>query len=169
MKNLIIICVVLCLFFLDVKLQASKISKPDEAPGGLEIDGKLLKLEGKINNTYKVELIQSNFAVETCTLNDKSSFKFKLRKNTHYDIRISKKGFVSRIITIYTALPEAGIKDHHFHFDAALITFAQAKEIDADPFDFPKAVVSFDASSNAFYYNEASVLEKPLYAGNFQL
>jgi len=156
MKNSIITSVILCLFFLDVKLQASKITKNEPSHACLELDGMVEYKNKTPDNNYKVELIQSNFIIKSVTLNDKNSFKFKLQKNTYYAIRISKKGFVTRTIRVHTALPEGSEETHHLKFDTELLTLKEVEKSDTSVLDFPAAIVSYDQKINRFYYDEES-------------
>jgi hypothetical protein len=167
MKNSIITCIIACLFFLDVKLQASKISKTEPAKACLEVDGKMTRTNTSGNDIYKVELIQCNFIVSSMVLNDKNSFKFKLQNNTHYTIRVSKKGFITRLISVHVNLPKDGKEMQHFQFNTELLTLQEAKALDTDIMNFPAAILSYDDKTDRFYYNDEHVAEKKkqLYAG----
>ena len=141
-----------------------KISKPDSTVC-LEVSGKILNINKGMDRLYKVELISANYIIKRLILKNKEQFKFNLKKNTHYAIRITKKGFMPRLISIYTTVPADIVRIFRFQFDTELITKAESKKLEPDVLDFPIAVVSFDNEMNCFYYNEdyTSDLKRELY------
>jgi hypothetical protein len=166
-KNAIVSFVWVCLLFLDVKLQA--FSNPDTLSRCLQIEGRVSHFDKSYRGNIKVELISNNKVVSALQLSDKHDFRFMLNKDTHYAIRISKPGHVSRIISIYTNLPEEDKGLHRFSFDTELIPVHKAQGLDKDALDFPIAVVSYDHELNDFYYNEeyTAHIKKQLYTGKF--
>jgi len=131
----------------------------------LEINGKLLN--NCINKYYKVELISCNTLLESKVLQNRKEFKFNLKKNTHYAIRISKKGFVSRLISIYTSVPKKCSGIYRFQFDTELVPKAESLKLDKEALDFPIAIVSFNDEMQCFYYNEeyTSNIKRQIYLG----
>jgi hypothetical protein len=168
MKNSIILSVVLSLFFLDVKLQASK-GNPENSSTCLEIEGRVTNIGRKTDNTYKVELISANVVIKTLNINDKKVFQFTLKKNSHYAIRISKKGFVPRLISIHTVVPGDDKRVHRFQFDMELLSVKDARKLNDDALDFPVAVISYDNEMSSFYYNEeyTANIKRQLYTGKY--
>jgi len=120
----------------------------------LEISGRVLNLNRKMKVPYKVELISANKVIDSIFINDKNEFRFNLNRNTHYAVRITKKGYVTRLVSIYTDIPEKNLSLYRFQFDTELIEKSSSKKLDSDALDFPIAVISFHPELNCFYYNE---------------
>ncbi len=154
----------LCLFFFNTNASKSCVLHSDSTVC-LEIYGKLLNLNKSKNEIYKVELISCNLIVEEMVLKNNQHFQFSLKKNTHYGIRISKKGFVSRLISIYTSVPKESDGIFRFQFDTELIEKNASKKLNADALDFPIAVISFNEEMKCFYYSEeyTSNIKRQLY------
>jgi hypothetical protein len=151
---------------LNNKKPKSRITESDSSVC-LEINGKLTNQNKKSVNFCKVELISCNQIVESVSLKNTTEFQFNLKKNTHYAIRISKQGFVSRLISIYTSVPQNNKGIFRFEFDTELIEKSEAKQLDEDALDFPIAVVAFNEEMQCFYYNEdyTAKIKRKLYLG----
>lgn len=121
-------------------------------PACMEITGRIMHLSGKQGNTYKAELLNNNIVVDSLIVGNNGSFKFLLPKNCFYAIRISKKGYAPRLISIYTQLLNDGF--YKFEFDTELIDEVLAAELDKETMDFPVAIISYDHQMGYFYYNE---------------
>jgi hypothetical protein len=135
----------------------------------LEISGDI-GFEGDIRNqSYKVELIHYNTVIQTDTMENLSSvFRFHLKKNAYYTIRISKEGYAPKLVSVCTILDE-NVKDNvycQFHFTTSLITRDEAARLDKDALEFPIAVVSYDKIKKAFYDNKkyTANIKKVLYS-----
>jgi urate oxidase len=165
MKNLIILFIFLCLFLLDMKLQAA--GRGSRTNAALLVKGRLNNVESKAGETYTVELITACEVVQSLEVSDNKSFKLLLEKDTHYAIRITKDGYTPRLLSIYTRLPEDDDRLHHFRFDTELIAEEDADTLDKDAIDFPVAVISYDEDIDGFYYNEeyTANIKKQLYTG----
>ena len=122
----------------------------------LEISGKVDARGNSMNNTYKVELIKGNIVIDSVEIKDRKAFKFKLEKNEYYGIRVSKKGFVSRLISVCTDLESKKYehKFYRFHFDTKLINNEKSVTLNKDALDFPIAVISFNNKRGWFYYSK---------------
>jgi hypothetical protein len=85
-----------------------------------------------------------------------------------YGIRINKKGYVPRIISINTELPEFAQGFFRFQFDTELIEETQSKKLDQDALDFPIAIISFHDDLRTFYYSEeyTTNIKRQLYLGD---
>lgn len=166
-KNTIVTFVLVCLMFLDVKLQA--FSNPDSAKKCLEIEGRVFHIDKRYGGKYKVELISYGKVLSVMTQSDRQTFRFALEKDRHYAIRVSKKGHAPRLISVYTNLPADDQLQHRFSFDLELIPAENAKRLDKDALDFPVAVIAYDYEMNDFYYNEeyTAHIKKQLYTGKF--
>jgi hypothetical protein len=133
----------------------------------LEISGKIGFNGACSDNLLKIELIQDNRVVDSMTIKGKRTFKFNLKKNGYYGIRISKKGFVPRLISVCTDLEGGDIsnKIYRFRFDTKLISVEGADELNKDALDFPIAVISFDRKKGWFYYSKkyTSQIKRKIY------
>jgi hypothetical protein len=120
----------------------------------LKIKGRVLNAEDGYASGCKVELLNSQGVIEQMDIKDnKARFAFKLKRNAYYAIRVSKAGFVSRIISINTEFP-AEINDVcEFAFDTKLISVEEAKELNGDALDFPIAIVHFHEGTEMFIHN----------------
>ncbi|MCE3225517.1 MAG: hypothetical protein K0S32_68 [Bacteroidetes bacterium] len=167
MKNKILTLIaVLCLSLLSNPAKANNPKRSSDSLC-LEISGRLLKVKAVEDREYKVELVYNGEIVDSLTLKDKNEFKFNLKKNTVYGIRITKKGYVSRIISIDTSLPQFAKAFFRFQFDTELIETAFSKNLDQDALDFPIALISFNQQMGCFYYSEeyTSNIKRQLYLG----
>ncbi|MGZ4099634.1 MAG: hypothetical protein ACXVNM_12185, partial [Bacteroidia bacterium] len=105
--------------------------------------------------------------VDSMKVKDNKDFKFALKKNTIYGIRISKPGYYSRIISINTSTPGYANAFFRFEFDTDMIRIDDAAKINKDALDFPIAVISFNEDLRAFYYNEeyTTYIKRRIYLG----
>lgn len=120
----------------------------------LEIKGKITNLSSKSDDTYKVELIYYNTVTISENLNVNKSFKFELKKDAIYSIRISKPGYVTKLISIYTRIPEKHDELYRLDFETELIEERKAKKLNSDALDFPITIIYYDDKANWFYFNE---------------
>jgi len=121
----------------------------------LEIAGKPVFENKTSNGTYKVTLIHLNRVVDTLVVPDNEPFGFKLDKNIIYSVRVEKAGFLPKLISINTKMPEL-YKEHiyyKFQFEVEMYRNDLEKYLDADDVDFPVAVVSYDEKADAYDYS----------------
>jgi hypothetical protein len=123
----------------------------------LEIKGKLAKTGNKTKSTYTVELVYYNTVVEKVNVKEGHSFKFFLKEDSWYSIRILENNCMPKLISISTKIP-AGIDDNYFYSLAfvvdELISDTESKELDTDALDFPIAIFDYDLKLKEFNYNE---------------
>jgi hypothetical protein len=155
MKNLLIISAMLLAFLTNAKTLVSK-SKVDSS-SCLKIEGIVTNAEEGTDGECLVELICANETVEAVTLKEgKRKFRFILNKNQRYGIRISKKGYLSKLISVDTELTEStemfGL--YKFEFETKLLTEDASKLMNADALDFPIAIVQYDYEQESFSYNK---------------
>ena len=120
----------------------------------LEIKGKITNLGSKSNNIYKVELIYYNSVVNKEEINVSKPFKYDLKKDAIYTLRISKQGYITKLISIYTKLPEKHNELYRLDFETELIEERKSKKLNADALDFPITIIYYDDKANWFYFNE---------------
>src|SRR5258708_31478292 len=71
----------------------------------LELNGKLQKDNMKTANIYTVSLIHENTEIESIIVKAGKSFKFSLKENAWYAIKIKNEESVAKIISINTWIP----------------------------------------------------------------
>lgn len=121
-----------------------------------------LEVDGKINNASQgedgictIELVSSNKVIATAVLKGrKNKFKFLLEKGIVYTIKISKQGYVTRVVCIDTKM-DAGDEDlYNFSFETKLIKKSDADKLNKEYLDFPIALIFFDAKKECFVYDK---------------
>lgn len=119
-----------------------------------------LQIEGKISNCYEgdseclVELIDEEGVQQSLLLKEgKIKFKFVLRKDKVYGIRISKTGFVSKLISVNTEMLIKIEGIAIFNFETSLLSEEVAGKLNQDILDFPVAIIHFDYEQECFSYN----------------
>lgn len=120
----------------------------------LEIKGKITNLGNKYNDSYKVELIYFNSVINKEEINVNKTFKYDLKKDAIYTLRISKQDYITKLISIYTKLPEKHNELYRLDFETELIEERKSKKLNADALDFPITIIYYDDKANWFYFNE---------------
>jgi hypothetical protein len=133
----------------------------------LEIRGRLQKLKDSESDFYMVELVYNGKVVDSMKVKDKREFKFKLNRNSVYGLRIVKKGYVPRYVSINTSLPAYANRFFRFEFDTELIPHEESKSLNKDALDFPIAIICFNNDLKCFYYDEeyTSSIKRRVYLG----
>lgn len=131
-------------------------------PNRLKYDSlSCLRIEGKVLNADEdrsaciVEIIGLNDEVDTISLKDgKTKFKYVLKKDCYYAIRVSKPGYLSKLICVNTEVLTETNGLFVFEFQTTLIKEAAVKTLNADALDFPVAIIHFDYEKESFSYNK---------------
>ena len=121
----------------------------------LLVSGKPVFEGSSSDGGYKVTLIYLNRAIDSVTLTDNKTFEFNLEKNVIYSVRIEKAGFLPKLISINTKMPEL-YKEHilyKFQFEVEMYANNLKQFLDADDVDFPVAVVSYDEKADMYDYS----------------
>jgi hypothetical protein len=156
MKTLLIISTTVLMFF-SMNAKALVYSSKIDSASCLRIEGKISNANEGIDGECLVELICTNEVVESVVLKEgKKKFRFILSKNLRYGIRITKKGYLSRLISIDTEMSDNtemfGL--HKFEFETKLYKEEISKLLNTDALDFPIALVQFDYEQECFSYNK---------------
>ena len=151
-NSYLLIFAVLTLLLLPNKSFSIK-SEPDSLIC-LEITGNIINLGNKPSDTFKVELIYFNTVINNEIVNVGKPFKCELKKNAIYTIRISKAGYIPRLISIYTKLPNENNYLYTLDFETELIEEHKSGKLNAEALDFPIAIIYYDDKANWFYFNE---------------
>jgi hypothetical protein len=166
MKKLLNIFI-LSFCFIIIYARANALTTFTNVPVCLEIAGAVTNAGEGSSKECTVELICMNEVVETVTLQSgKKNFKFLLQKNKYYTIRISKKGFLSRLVGIDTNVSE-DIEDDvfEFAFETKLIDQKNSDKVNTDLADFPIAIIYFNDKKECFDYSRkyTASMKKDLY------
>lgn len=154
MKQIISQLLLITLSFL---LTTNKVfSKKNESDSliCLEITGKIFNIGNKPSDSYKVEFIYYNTIINTDTINVSKSFMYSLKKNAIYTIRISKEGYITRLISIYTQLPIGNNDIYKLDFETELIAEHKSQKLNTEALEFPITIIYYDEKANWFYINE---------------
>lgn len=156
MKTLLIISTTI-LMFLSANTKAIGHSSKIDSASCLRIEGKVTNADEGIDGECLVELICLNETVESVVLKEgKKKFRFILSKNLRYGIKITKKGYISRLISVDTEMSDNtemfGL--HKFEFETKLVSEDVSKLLNPDALDFPIAIVQFDYEGECFSYNK---------------
>ncbi len=137
----------------------------------LELSGKILKLKKQSSNSYTINLICDNVVIETKVIKGNNEFKFNLKKNGWYTVKILKEGYVNRTISIDTKLAEEHDGLYKFAFDTELIEETEAFKLNKSALEMPIAHISFDKKKRWFTHNVAYTKEikNKIYSGHVQL
>ncbi len=120
----------------------------------LLIKGKVHKIGKKTIDTFKVELIYFNTLIKNDNFSVRTAFQYHLMKNSIYTIRISKQGFVSKIISINTNMPVGNNNLYQLQVETELIEEINTNELDKESLEFPATIIQYDKKANWFYINE---------------
>ncbi len=136
----------------------------------LEISGRVSDLDKSNNNEFRIYLFKGANVCDSTEVGDNSTFRFLLKKDEQYSIKIAGTGFVSKLISISTELPEGvdASPAFRFHFDTELISESQASDLNSDALDFPIALISFDKTKGWFDYRKKYTenIKKQIVTGN---
>jgi hypothetical protein len=122
----------------------------------LEITGSV-SADGDSTDHIIVELVLDNEQVELLDVASFQPFKFYLKKNKSYTIKLSKNRFIQKSITVNTDLPP-GTKIKSllkFHFETDLVKAPDDQfQRKSDALDFPIALVRYDVTKKKFDYSQ---------------
>ena len=156
------------LVFLTSGLTASTFHLKYDSLSCLEIEGKITNLDAGANDCF-VELISKDGILDSIVLKEgKRRFKFVLKRDTYYAIRITKKGFVTKLISINTEVPTDSDVLYRFQFDTELMNKSFSKRLNKDALDFPVAIICFDYEKKFFFYDKqySANVKRDLYSKN---
>lgn len=122
----------------------------------LQVTGKLDETMKSLEGKYTVKLLRDNKTAEEQSLKIGKGFKFILKKDVLYTLRIEKEGYIPRLLSISTKIPEkADVSDlFKFYFETNLIEEAFYDRFDDDDVDFPIALVGYAKSCDCFEFDQ---------------
>ena len=140
---------------LNLSAQKKKGDSDDEVKC-LQVTGKFDETMKALEGKYTVKLMLDNKVVEEQSLKVKQQFKFILKRNKEYTLKIEKPGYIQRLLSVSTKIPEKANLDDifKFHFETNLIEESLYHQFDEDDIDFPIALVSYAKKCDCFEYNK---------------
>ena len=133
-------------------------SNASNATNSLELNCKLQKTCVQTSKEYTVSLIQENTEIESVTVKAGKSFKFLLKENNWYAIKIKNEESTTKVISINTWIPMSNrysLCHYNLSFEVgAPISNTEAKSFDNDLIDFPVAVIMYDQKKEDFNLDE---------------
>lgn len=123
----------------------------------LEISGKVkLATKPESGKKIKIELIYYNSVIDSSIVKIGKTFRFYLKKDAVYTLRISKPGYITRVVTIYTNVKkfEPNEDYYKFYFDTELLPDLATEILDAEVLEFPIAIISYSEKLKGFSIND---------------
>ena len=159
------------LIFSALLLVKNSFGKSPDTTSCLEFSGKILKIKTTASNEYTVALMTGSTVIETKTVKGNNSFKFNLKKNLWYTVRISKAGYVPRTVSVDTRLNPDQEGYYKFNFDTELIEKADAVKLNGQALSMPIAHIYFDSKKHWFAnnINYTNIIKKNIYNRHVQL
>ncbi len=151
-----LVCLLLAVLCVEMKAQKKNSEGPKEmdalvVTGGF--DETMKNLEGK----YTAQLLRDNKVVEEQVLKVSKGFKFTLKRDAHYTVKVKKEGYIARLLSVDSRIPDkAELEDlFKFHFETNLIDDAFYHHFENDDdIDFPIALVSYAKRCDCFEYDK---------------
>ncbi len=157
MKRKLGLSVFFILFFtcLSAFAQKGKEENKDETDC-LQVTGKFDESMKSLEGKYSVKLMRDNKVVEEQNLKVNKGFKFILKRSVLYTLKIEKEGYIPRLLSVSTKIPEKSdlTELFKFHFETNLIDQVFYNHFDDDDIDFPIALVSYTKRCDCFEYNK---------------
>ncbi|HWY36464.1 MAG TPA: hypothetical protein VNX68_17600, partial [Nitrosopumilaceae archaeon] len=122
----------------------------------LELTGKLDPVSMKKGGIYSVKIILDNKVIDTVTTESNRTFKIMLDKNKNYIIKLEKDGYIPKLVSISTQLPDKveAPQLYRFFFESYLLKQELYSSLDADDVDFPVALIAYNEKCHCFQYDK---------------
>ncbi len=153
MVKVALVMVLFC-FIANGMKSANKYKKGYDSLSVLEIEGKMISQDKNNVNDYTVELINKDGSIDTLLLKNTNKFKFVLSKNSNYGIRISKSGYISKLISVNTEMNIESDGIYRFIFETSLLKKEALVHLNKEATDLPIAIIHFDEDNDCFMYNK---------------
>ncbi len=148
------------LFCLSLTASYAQKKKPksdeDHNTDCLKVTGNFDETMKSLEGTYTAKILRDNKVEQEQTLKVSKGFKFVLKKGILYTLKIEKPGYIARLVSIDTKIPDkTDIGDlFKFHFETNLIDEAFYHHFDDDDIDFPIALVAYSKGCDCFEFDK---------------
>lgn len=153
MKNYINLKTLIVLISI-ITLNAFAVNDPDSSDC-LQITGKIINTSNKLKGSYKVEMLCYNAVVDSKQLKDHEDFKFIFKKNSYYAIRITKKGYQTTVINVYTKFNDNVTGLYKLNLEAKLEKEAE-NDLTDNGENFPKGILHYSKGKGWIFNEEQS-------------
>lgn len=155
----LIIFISFCFLFMSNQINAQLLN--DTSTFYLELTGRVRQMKNLTNNkgdnpwldSAVVTIYNDTSLYSQLITNNRGRCSFKLELNKSYLIKVSKQGFVTKIIEVNTAVPKFRIALYEFEFDVDI--FESIQDLDVSILEKPIARVMYSPSENSFVYDIA--------------
>lgn len=155
MKNSLITYLLGFFFLITCYKAVGSSSSKNDSSACLEIDGMITNVANGNQNNCTVELIRSSAIIETVLLKEgKKWFKFTLNKNSEYSIRISCKGYITKLVSVDTHMPADHYELYGFSFETKLIETSETEKLNRNYLNAPIALIYYDHRKDCFQHNK---------------
>ncbi len=121
----------------------------------LVIEGQVLNAGLKGASGVTIELSSGGQTLSTQYLSKPGKkFRLKLAKNRHYMLKLSQTGYIDKLISINTQLPEFFDDEYLFGFQTSLISKKESESLNSEILELPVALISWDMKRKLFYYDK---------------
>ena len=153
--NLLLVCVLLFILTGTKVYAQTDENQTDNTTNCLEFIGKFDGTVKDLAGLYTAQLLQDNKVIKEQTISVTVPFKFVLKKNTLYAVRLIKQGCISKTVSVSTNLPKKiEIESLYiFTLETNLISQDLSGNFKDDDVDFPVALVSYGKKCDCFEYN----------------
>lgn len=149
MKPILLVFACVSLFFSGMAQEA-----PNVFDSTIFVSGKILNISKNSSDKCLVELSDESGVISSKYLpGGKHSFDFELRKNANYTIRITKEGYLPKVLTVNTVLPKNASGVFDFAFNVQLLSVDQGQYISPEVLNRPVALIRYDLLAESFVYD----------------
>lgn len=113
----------------------------------VEIQGRILVKNKELKGAYTVEVLCFNSITESIQVKNNESLKLHLYANAAYLLKITKKGFVPRYISLNTHQMVDNKESYSFYVETDFIEISEAMRMDSEDLEMPSAIISFNRST----------------------
>ena len=117
--------------------------------GGMVVDNDNKPIKGAL-----VELYEGNNVVSSFKTRRKGTYKFQLLNNYIYTLQFSCDGFITKRISVNTALPAEVDDTFAFTMDPTLLPASQHRLKGENLYEYPSTIVQYDERRNNFIQDE---------------
>ena len=150
--SVIRIITLVCFLGLAISMNAKGGEKKKKADALLHIEAKIELDKDISDSNTKVELFCHAELIDSKVPAKDGSFEFDLKKDQYYSIRITKSGYVPKIIGIDTEVP-VDLKDQkEFVFSTGLLSENEAAKLDKNVLEFPAALIMYYDKTASFEF-----------------